>query len=430
MKLLIIVLVAIMYSSCGRINNVGDAALFVVSGGLLPIPCELTSAGCVVEKPKEINTTKEKPLRKYKNQPPLVEFYISDLELNVGDERNVLILISDPEDDNITKVNYFVQDSTLAVLEITKDPYALKVTAKKAGNTNIRVIAKDSKLNEGRTELLPLAVHDNRFGDSSPRVKFSETLIEMDVGSIFTIKYIYSGLSPKYTVGKKITNGLVLAYVNTNTATITIKAKNIAGTDKVVFTFIDSKNEPYDVSVAILVKSNVDNTGAGTVVPPPPQSGTPTSGGGKIRETKNLVFNDPNACSDDLDQISHSYGESKTSTISAKNSISIQSLTNNAVVTLYYKELSHNASSPYGLDISPPSTGLPLGPNSRDAGLTRQFILQASPEFATKSPSRPKNSEYFYLRIQEACYRGVFPANDSESSKRQARLSLKLCVNE
>lgn len=437
-NIIFIIFISLLHLSCGRANNIGDYALMVATGGILPLPCELGITKC----PKNnnniptINNEANKTVKKSKNKPPRLEFYKSKLDLNVGDEKNLLIKIVDPDDDNITDVYYFIEDPSLAVLELSKDPYELKIIAKKEGNTNIRVLAKDYYLNEGQTELLPLSIIDESNAYKA-QVKFTDLLVEMDVSSTYSITYIYAGFNQGYEVAYKTTRNLVEAQVIKSTQTIIIKSKEKAGTDQIAFAFLDSKNQPYTIKVSVLVKGKKNTQGdGGTPIPPtttPPTTTPPTNVKDLPRETENLVFNDRDACSSSWDQISHSYGQSSIKTVSSKNSIAIQSLTVGATMTLYYRELTQSAPAdrPYGIDLAPPPNGLPLGPNTRDSEKERLFILQASPLFALSNRPNKNIQGYnrFYLKIFEECYRGKFPPTESESDSAAVRLEIKLVVN-
>jgi hypothetical protein len=434
MKIIFLAIILFFTTSCGRLDSVEDYALLVASGGILPLGSDGTTLCTLgLAKCPETNTTEEgfeeleEPVEPDPNKPPTLEFFVSKVEMHVGDIRNLQLKIRDKEEDNITDVYYFVEDPTLAVLEITKDPWTLNLVAKKEGNTKLRVLAKDEEENEGQSILIPLSVL-NADSVSGPQVRFTSTAIEMETQSTYSIQYIYSGLSPGYNIRVKSDNKLVTTTIKKELATIVLNSRSKDGVDKLTFTFIDSKNKPYDVVVRVLVKKVVDETGGPTgVITNPPIS---TGGGLPIEpgepkgptETDTMVFNDPSACLDSSpwSNISHRYGESKNKSVSRKNSISIQSLTNNSTIKLYYKELDKASDTPFGLDINAPQIGLPLKNNTRDT--ERLFIIQANPKFL--------GSGYYYLKVKEDCYRGVFPKDLSASESEKAKYNIKLVVND
>jgi hypothetical protein len=427
MKTLLLVLLLLFQTSCGRLNDVEDYAVFVASGGIFPLPenynslCDIGLAKC-----DEKNTTVQLKSDDIEpNQAPIVEFFIKKIEMKVGDIKNVELKILDFNDDNISKAYYFIEDPTMAELKITDEPWELNIAAKKGGKTNIRVLVKDDFGNEGNSILLPLTIVD-LANINNTQIKFTEQAIEMFTSSTYSIQYIYAGLKSDYQVSYRSENNLVSIVVKKNNATIVVNSKNQVGTDKLTFTFIDGDKRPFDVVLRVLVKKKPDITGGPTnSISNPNNTGGNTNTGNQPkapRETDTMVFNDPDACLDSSpwSSIDHKYGESKNKAVSRKNSISIQSLTNNSTVKLYYREVLGSLDTPFGLDINAPQIGLPIKNNTRD--VERLFIIQGNPIFL--------GSGYFYLKIKGDCYRGLFPKDTSAKESEKAKYNIKLVIND
>ena len=435
-----LILFALFFVSCGRVEDTGDLALLVGTGGILPIKkttlCNLGILTCPIEDivNAEANETTISDVNNT-NLPPRLEFYVSSVDMTVGDERNLLLRIVDPDDDNLTDVYYFVEDPTLAVLEILERPHALKITAKKEGNTNLKVLARDSYLNEGSTVSIPLSILE--VNPTAPVVKLTTNLVELDVSTSTNIKYVYAGLRPGYDVTSRINNGLVTVQVNKSTETITINAKKKGGTDQIALTFVDSKNTPVTENIAVLVTGEEPPV----IVPKPPVGGGDGGDGGDDptptgpTETEWFVFNDTGACLNAFPwkSLTHHYSNVKDRTVSSKNSISITSLTADAAVTLYYKEEADKVlETPYGYDITAPnnpsragqSLGLPVKGTTSDEtrDKTRLFILQFPDAFL--------GAGTFYLDIKGDCYRGIFPNTGSPNDLQAAKYDVKMVVNE
>ena len=432
----LVVLFVLLFVGCGRIESTGDAAMLIASGGILPIKkttlCDFGILVCDTEESDVMDANDSLSDTNNTNLPPRLQFYVQGVDMKVGDERNLQLQIVDPEDDNLTDVYYFVDDPTLAVLEIVDRPYSLKITAKKEGNANIKVLAKDYYFNEGSSEAIPLSILE--VNPRAPEVKLTTNLLEMDVSTSQTIEYIYAGLRPKYEVSSRTNNRLVTVTPNTATKTIIITAGNTAGTDQITLTFTDSRNLPVEETVVVLVKGLINTEGGGDVpddVPDPNPKPPPTTTTGGERETDTAVFNDTSACLNAFPwkSLTHHYSNVKDRTVSSKNSISITSLTADAAVTLYYQEKADKAlETPYGYDVTAPndpantgqSLGLPLKDGTRDR--TRLFILQFPEEFL--------GAGKFYLRIKDDCYRGKFPATGAPNDLQQAKYDVKIVINE
>ena len=402
------------FLSCGK----EDLACNILTGGACALaqgisnindPCKLGLSSCDNDQSiphiKEVNTSTYIDPSDL-NTTPLVIAFNTDVTLNIGDKINILLTIDDKDLDEVN-VTAIIGKPSIASAEILKFPDRLLVTALDYGTTFAKVYGRDDDNHIGESQAINIKVlggDSNSTEVKEHAVVFTKDAITMNTSDFKRIGYTISGLQSDYTVEVTLSSSslnLVDVNVSKSATNIDIYSNATFGTAVVNFVFTDSSGTTLTKDLSIEV------TNTETLPPVDPSL------------TSHTVKDDQACKNNDLWKTlvnSYSVGERVIDTL---NSITFQSLsTATTDIVLYYKDVVDviQARPDDAMDIKVDE--VPKLDGARDTN--KGFIIQTSKGFF--------NAGFYYVKIDDKCYRGEFPKSDSVKNN-DIYKAVKLVVN-
>ena len=387
------------FFSCGQ----DDLACNILTGGACAIisgvsnlndPCKLGLSSCNngkgIANIKETNTTANINPGDLNTTPSLIAREV-DITLNVGEKYNVILKVTDRDLDDVN-VTAIATRPSVASIEVLSSPDRLLITALASGTTIATAYGKDDDNHIGESQNIKIKVlggDKNSSAIEEHSVIFSKNKITMNTGGFKRIGYTVKGLQADYTV--KVTfassnNKLVELNVSKSATSIDIYSNATHGTTVASFTFTDS------AGITLIKDLQIEVTNS-SISPP----GDPA--------LTDYTVRDPEACRDTnlWKKLINSYSVGERA-IDEFNSITFQSLsTATKNIILYYKDVVDaivtrpDDAMDIKVDVVPRLDG------NRDTD--KGFIIQTSKGFF--------NAGFYYVKIDDQCYRGEFPKNDA-----------------
>lgn len=411
-KVLFLFSIFLVFFSCGK----DDLACNILTGGACALvggasnlgdPCKLGLSSCDngngISHIKEVNTTVYVDPKDLNTTPTIVIIKNKNIELNPGEQDHVILKIDDQDLDEVV-VTSIVGKPSVATAEYFENPDRLLITAVGSGETFAKVYGRDDDDHVGESQFINIKVSGAESNNTSVlkhSVSFAKDRIRMKISDFKRLSYTIDGFQADYEVEVTLATKLVDVNVSKSAKSIDIYSNANYGTTVASFKFTDS-------SGAIVIKDlpiDVDNANTDPVTNPGLTAHT-------VRDTQ--------ACKNTSvwKQLINSYSVGER-VIDGFNSITFQSLsTATKDIILHYKNVVTSIQNRPDDAMDIKVDQVPRLDGSRDS--SKGFIIQASKGFF--------DSGFYYVKIDDKCYRGEFPRSDNAKSN-DIYKSVKLVVN-
>lgn len=399
-KILFLFLFLFLFLSCGTediIGNIATGGLYGLAKGVsnLNDPCKLGLSSCDdgsgIPHIKEVNNSTYVDPKDLNTTPSLVAEN-TNVVLNVGEQYNVLLRVTDQDLDEVV-VTSLVSKPSIASSIVLKAPDRLLITALASGDTFAKAYGTDDDSHVGESQIINITVlggNGNNASVEEHSVELTKNKIKMGTGGFQRIGYTVRGLQSDYNVEWSIAssnNKLVDVNVSKSATSIDIYSNATQGTAIVSFTFKDS------AGVTLIKDLQIEVTDTGINPPSDP-------------DLTSYTVRDPEACRDSSawKKLRNSYSVGERA-IDDLNSLTFQSLsTATNDITLYYSSSVVDAiqqKPDNAMDIKVDE--VPNLDGTRDS--SKGFIIQTSKPYF--------GAGFYYAKIDNKCYRGEFPKSDS-----------------